>query len=265
MTCQDLDDALLDMARGTTLGPGSAAAVESHVEHCRRCAARLARERELTAGLRALAASTAAEAGSADLEQRLMRAFAELHPAHAAPARPATMHRWLAAAAAAVVIVGAGALGVVLLREPEQVTPRSKGLGQQSPRVPSSIPGGNQAGNANGSNPQVAAPVVAHDVTPQRVDPKPPRPPRRRTADAPEAATMEGFVALPAAAGLPDLESGRIIRIDVPVASLPAYGVEVIPDLRRSEVEADLLVGQDGQPRAIRLVTVNSGNSRSRE
>ena len=259
MTCQDLDDALLDLARGTSLGPGTVAAVESHVEHCAKCAARLARERELTAGLRALAASTVSEAGSPHLEQRLLRAFAELHPTHAAEPRRASARGWLTAAAAALVLAGAGALGVTLLRGPEPVVPTSNGVAQHSPAVPPSTPGA----TAIGSNPAVAAPVT-DDATPPPADPRAPRRPRKPAADGPEPATMEGFVALPAAAGLPELESGRIIRIDLPVASLPAYGVDVIPDLRRPDVEADLLVGQDGQPRAIRLVTVNS-NSRSRE
>ena len=264
MTCQDLDDALLDVARGTTLGPGSAAAIDSHVEHCGKCTARLARERELTAGLRALAASTSDEAGSPHLEQQLMRAFAELHPSHAAQPRSASTRGWLAAAAVAVVVVGAGALGVALLRGPEPVVPASNTVAQQPPAVPVSGPDGNSDGASVASNPGAAAPVIPHHATPQHADSRPPRPPRKPAAEGPEPATMEGFVALPAAAGLPDFESGRIIRIDLPVASLPAYGVEVIPDLRRSEVEADLLVGQDGQPRAIRLVTVSS-NSRSRE
>ena len=264
MTCQDLDDALLDLARGTTLGPGSAAAIESHVEHCDKCTARLARERELTAGLRALAASAANEAGSPYLEQQLMRAFAELHPAHGAEPVSTSPRGWLAAAAAAVVVVGAGALGVALLRGPEPVVPASNTVAQQPAAVLASGPGGNSEGASVGSNPGAAAPVIPHHATPQQADSRPPRSPRKPAAERPEPATMEGFVALPAAAGLPDFESGRIIRIDLPVASLPAYGVEVIPDLRRSDVEADLLVGQDGQPRAIRLVTVSS-NSRSRE
>ena len=257
MTCQDLDDALLDLARGTTLGPGSVAAVESHVEHCVKCAARLARERELTAGLRALAASTVSQAGSPHLEQQLLRAFAELHPTHATEPRRASTRGWLTVAAAAVVLAGAGALVVAILRGPEPVVPAS--VAQHSPAVPPSTPGR----TAIGSNPAVTAPIT-DDATQPPADPRPPRRPRKPAADGPEPATMEGFVALPAAAGLPELESGRIIRIDLPVASLPAYGVEVIPDLRRPEVEADLLVGQDGQPRAIRLVTVSS-NSRSRE
>jgi hypothetical protein len=64
-----------------------------------------------------------------------------------------------------------------------------------------------------------------------------------------------GFVALPGAAGLPDFESGEIVRMEIPVTSLPTYGIEILPDAQGSPVEADLLVGQDGQARAIRLVT----------
>ena len=71
---------------------------------------------------------------------------------------------------------------------------------------------------------------------------------------------MEGFIVLPAAVGLPAFESGQIVRIDVPVASLPAYGVPLIPDAATREIEADVLIGQDGQPRAIRLVSGDEGS-----
>jgi hypothetical protein len=60
------------------------------------------------------------------------------------------------------------------------------------------------------------------------------------------------FVALPTAASLPELESGRIVRVELPVSALPAYGLAIIADTRGA-IEADLLVGQDGVPRAIRL------------
>jgi hypothetical protein len=72
------------------------------------------------------------------------------------------------------------------------------------------------------------------------------------------------FMPIPSAAGLPALESGRIIRMELPMSALPAYGVEVVPAGLRSSVEADLLVGQDGQARAIRLVT-SQQESRSRQ
>jgi hypothetical protein len=74
----------------------------------------------------------------------------------------------------------------------------------------------------------------------------------------------EGFVALPSAAGLPDFESGEIVRMEIPLTSLPAYGIDIVPDAERSPVEADLLVGQDGQARAIRLVTKAAHESKGR-
>lgn len=80
--------------------------------------------------------------------------------------------------------------------------------------------------------------------------------PSSRTPASSQAgrAPLDGFIPLPAAAGLPAFESGQIVRIHVPVASLPAYGVEIIPDAPAAAVQADVLVGQDGLPRAIRLV-----------
>jgi hypothetical protein len=262
MTCRDLDDALLDVARGTAAGPGSVAAVESHVEYCARCAARLSRERELTAGLRALAASTASEEGSPDLGPQLMQAFAQLHPPQEATG--SRTRRWIAAAAAVAVVAGAAALSVVVQREPAPVESAGQDVALAAPPVSAAPPGGNVSDAAVRTNADAAAPLSVRDSTSPSTGTPPRQGSRKSAAAGQESPSMEGFVALPTAAGLPALESGRIIRIDLPVASLPAYGVEVIPDAQRPEVEADLLVGQDGQPRAIRLVTVSS-NSRSRE
>jgi hypothetical protein len=67
----------------------------------------------------------------------------------------------------------------------------------------------------------------------------------------------QGFVAVPAAAGLPQFESGVIVRMSLPVAALPSYGVDISPASSDQPVEADVLVGQDGRARAIRLVNIS--------
>jgi hypothetical protein len=69
-----------------------------------------------------------------------------------------------------------------------------------------------------------------------------------------------GFVAIPGTALLPPLESGAIVRVELPITELPAYGIPIVPEMGASVVEADLLVAQDGQARAIRLV--NDSHSR---
>src|SRR5215203_2869406 len=77
----------------------------------------------------------------------------------------------------------------------------------------------------------------------------------RATVPASRGAVIHpsGFVTPPSAYGLPEIESASIIRIQVPLSALPAYGLTA-PDALTDSIEAELLVAQDGQPRAIRLV-----------
>jgi hypothetical protein len=65
----------------------------------------------------------------------------------------------------------------------------------------------------------------------------------------------DGFVSVPQAAALPDIESASIVRVSLPVAALPVYGVAIASGLTTESVQAELLVAQDGTARAIRLVT----------
>jgi hypothetical protein len=62
-----------------------------------------------------------------------------------------------------------------------------------------------------------------------------------------------GFVSLPGAASLPPFESGAIVRIALPVSALPSYGIQIGPDFESERIDVDLLVAQDGIPRAIRF------------
>jgi len=74
-------------------------------------------------------------------------------------------------------------------------------------------------------------------------------------ADSSAAAVADdvsGFVPWPGASTLPPFESGALVRIDLPVSALPALGFA--PPSRGTSVQADVIVGQDGMARAIRLV-----------
>ena len=68
-----------------------------------------------------------------------------------------------------------------------------------------------------------------------------------------ETIVPAGFVGLPGAASLPPFESGAIVRIALPVAALPSYGIQIVPDFESERIDVDLLVAQDGIPRAIRF------------
>jgi hypothetical protein len=61
------------------------------------------------------------------------------------------------------------------------------------------------------------------------------------------------FVIVPTAVGLPPMESGTLVRVNLPVAELPSLGVAP-PAGPAATVTADLIVAQDGLPRAVRVV-----------
>jgi len=69
---------------------------------------------------------------------------------------------------------------------------------------------------------------------------------------APSASAETAFVVLPGADALPRLESGRVIRIEIPESALSSVGLW--PPAHGGAVQADVLVGQDGLARAVRLV-----------
>jgi hypothetical protein len=247
MKCHSLRDAIVEMARGEGAGPSTVAAVESHLEHCAACAARLERERWLSQGLRALSAAAPA-APSEALSRRLLDAFAERQLAQSAVARVVssrTGNGWQRAAAAVLVAAGGVLLWSTMSNEPETDKPRDVFAAVAEIRTPEA--------NQPAPSVQPAADVRRGSAT----APASQRPRRSRQRGFPAVVRPVGFVALPGASGLPDFESGEIVRIEIPVTSLPSYGIEILPDAQGSPVEADVLMGQDGQARAIRLVTTS--------
>lgn len=255
MTCQQLEHAIVDYARGMATGAGTSAAIESHVERCAACAARLVRERELTRGLRAIAGERASEVASATLESRLMAAFAAQHGGSTPQANGGLRTAWLARAAAVAVLAtgGAVALAVYSGHPADSVAP-----GHEIQGPPQAAPAPSPHGE-----PPPAVTVPSRTTTPTALE-APRRTTSRRAPRTPAAPvlSLDDFIALPAAAGLPDLESGRVVRVDLPLAALPSLGFEVVPGAPAAEVRADVLVGQDGQARAIRFVTDEESNRR---
>ena len=98
-------------------------------------------------------------------------------------------------------------------------------------------PGGaGRYGTPPGGDPALHGPLSS-SLRGARLDPQPP----------------SEFVMVPGAAALPPMESGTLVRVDVPVSMLPSLGVTP-PASPVARVRADLIVGQDGLTRAVRLV-----------
>jgi hypothetical protein len=272
MSCHDYEADIVDLARGVeTDGPRGAAA-RAHMESCPCCAARFEQERQLTAGLRALAERACDVEPDDEGERRVLEMFAarqETLPDAGRAGIGQGSFAWLAAAAALALTVGA-AWGVVRWRSAGlQVPVATVAGGVAQPVVDSAsrgdAPTGPRTPAARSATPPTTsaaaseASAVRATAASGSASPAAPRgaAPQREVTDS-----VDQFVALPATENLPGLESGLIVRVELPVSSLPAYGLPIVPDVRQAPVEADVLVGQDGQPRAIRLVSMQTVSRR---
>jgi hypothetical protein len=240
--------------------------LRGHLAACAGCAARFAREQRLTAALEEVADSAPQPSRSDAIEAELLRAFAAQHAAGsrgAAPRRPPLVARtawgWLAAAAALVLAVVVWR-GTASWRSPDAAGP-----------APAALATG--PAEALAATSPAAAPALPRDEATVAGTPRDARPragpgragaakgPAEPAAPADDDGVLR-FVSLPTAIGLPALESGRIVRVQLATAMLPAYGFDVVPGSESGVVEADVLVGQDDQPRAIRFVNLKTDSRR---
>ncbi|HEY4363909.1 MAG TPA: hypothetical protein VGN17_23270 [Bryobacteraceae bacterium] len=68
------------------------------------------------------------------------------------------------------------------------------------------------------------------------------------------------FIPIPYVAPLDPYERAEVVRMDLPVSALIAAGMQIDADDAGASVQADVLVGQDGRPRAVRLVSISNFN-----
>jgi hypothetical protein len=266
MTCEEYEADIVDLARGARPSVEVEARLRGHLDACAGCAARFARERRLTAALRKVADSAPEPSRSEAIEAQLLRAFAGQHAAgsrQASSPRPpvATRAAWGWLAAAAVLVLAsvlwratdpwrspdaAGPAPAEMAAAPAEAPPLAPPVAQPAPR-----------------RAEASIPASPREVSPQAPPDRPRAPwgPAQPAALAGDDGVLR-FVSLPTAVGLPEFESGRIVRVELATAMLPAYGFDVVPDSESGVVEADVLVGQDGQPRAIRFVNLKTDSRR---
>jgi hypothetical protein len=254
MSCRDYEDALLDLARGV-LASRDEALLRAHLAQCGPCAARLVREKALTSDLRTLAGATADLRPSASMEARLLAEYQRFRPEQALAAPAAAMsissgargpgwtawRPWLAAAAAVSIVVGGAA---AWRAHSVSVRPGALGVQRQTLATAREAPPALPAPAADGERFQGFEAAPTADGAPGR------RPAPRRLA---RGAARAEFVAWPGARALPAFESGQLVRTELPVSVVPLLGlrVEALPE--GGTVAADVIVGQDGMPRAVRL------------
>ena len=257
-------------------------AASEHLAACPRCSAQLDRERCLTASLAALAGSMgnsgALAAVPAAMEDRLRAAFREhwreapndlrLRSAFEPPARSRSL--WAAAAAAIVVV----SLGVMLLDwnppgtiespagsaslAPSQGSTTTTGIAEPMPGASASNPSAPQSVPTAVRRPlDVPLPQEAGEAREVVSVGKPPALPSPGSAQAarqrPPQLRSE-FVPLYYGGDPQLLGAGQIWRVEMPRGALQSVGVPVVEESRAGRIQVDILLGEDGIARAIRLV-----------
>lgn len=259
MKCDGFEAVINDLAKSVIMDAALRDEALSHSASCPRCAMRHADERELTAGLKALAVASAAEA-SARVEASLLAAFREQHAALpvSIESRRAT-HRLLyvaAGIAAVVAIVLLFSLTISRTRvsnkaeEAEQaiVNPTAPDQHQQPNPKPTESP--ISADQKLAVHKSAAIGAVSGRVR------KPAE--SKREADPAgesnvEAEIVTDFFPL-INRGTGQVDSGQVVRVELPRSALMSFGLPMNMDRADERIKADVVVGNDGLARAIRFV-----------
>lgn len=250
MNCVNFEAVVVDLARGQMMDAGAREGGLAHARECARCGARLAAEQRLTTGMRALAASDEAAGAPVALEATLRAAFRQQVARPAAGALTRRFPVWPLVAAAGILV----ALGLIInswIRQPPSPRPRVEVSG---PPAPAPSP----------TREEPTPPELAESRRPPRVRRSARRPgdaarrlnpaPMADEAEVGEVEVATGFLPLIYDGLLPPLESGQVIRVEVPRFALISYGLPLNAERADEPIKADVLLGQDGLARAIRLV-----------
>jgi hypothetical protein len=76
----------------------------------------------------------------------------------------------------------------------------------------------------------------------------------RRATHKAHPVLISNFISLPGTEGLPVPAEPSIVRVQIRKGDLQSYGIEVPPSVAAEMIHADFFLGEDGVPRAIRLV-----------
>jgi hypothetical protein len=286
MNCLEFESQVGILARGALADARTRDAAEAHGQSCDACAARLADERALSVGLRALAAGMKTAEAPARVETALLAACRaraasaaegssdtaagrEVVPVSGhAPARRWSWAKTFAAASMAA----AASLALFLLVRPDAAPQHAPVQRAMIEPPPGSNGGGPSAVVQNSSSESVegAEPSPAPEIVRERA-PRPASAPRARATNAAyetsrgpsrpaqasdtraqEVATE--FIPLVNAGPYTQAEEGHLVRVELPRSALASFGLPVSAEASGGSVKADVLMGQDGVARAIRFV-----------
>jgi hypothetical protein len=227
MTCREFDEAVHDFVRMDLLDVNVREAVLEHAAHCELCSQRMADAAALVEAAEAMGKSAQAERAPAHVEASVLAAYRNHH-------RRASWRRsWEWASV--------GAAAAVLLIFLWTVVGRSKGP-SVSPAPKKDV--ASQTGEPQEVKAQVAPQTVAGSVA---ITPG-------EDAAASETYAASDFVPVPFTGAISADDLGMIVRVQLTRSSLAQLGYPVAETPDEDLILADVLVGEDGWPRGVKVV-----------
>jgi hypothetical protein len=223
MKCGEFAAIVHDLASQRELDPSLAAIAREHAQNCPSCGLRLAEAQNLAKLLQTASAEGRRLEAPPALETSLLNAFRRETAArgHAA-GRGKFGWRLAAAWAGAGVVLAACVLVVLVSRAPDRGAPTA----------------------VRGSAAAPAATVVQAAANESAESPVP----------SSQSSLTSGFVPVPYAGSLGPGGAAVIVRVRLPRSSLAELGYPVNEIPSQGTVQADLVLGEDGWPRAVRIV-----------
>jgi hypothetical protein len=229
MTCREFDEAVHGFVRMELLDMSLREAAIEHAAHCGNCARRMGEAGTLAEVTEAAAASARELRAPPGLEAAVLSAFRNQRWR-----RHATLWRafeWAAAGAAAAMLVAV--LWTSSTRSKVQPSPvPRKDVSSQS-KLPLDAQG-----------PASSQPDETGQATELEAS----------TGDAGETYSVSDFVPVPFTDGMGPEDPGMVVRVQLTRASLAELGYPVAEAPDEDLIRADVLVGEDGWPRGVRLV-----------
>ena len=286
MNCTEFEGLINDLACDNLMSVTKRAQAWAHKEDCVRCAARLAEERLLTERLR-LVANADLKQTPARVKTVLLAAFAQQlggaaspgdeslsqapvgSPESSVPApKPASSRsRWVWAAAA-LILIGTIMMARLLSSSTSVGTPEAPVISAQHSGDPGAAPRDQQpeptALSQNGTQPpETPLPKTGPDNSVTTVNGRGPSPARhghkplnavRDQIAGNRNEVVTDYIPLTYMSNATALDSGLVVRVQEPRSTLISMGLPMNVESSKELVKADVVVGDDGVARAIRLV-----------
>jgi len=227
MTCREFDEVVHGFVRMELLDVNVREAALEHAAHCELCSERMLDAAALADASELMGNTVRGEQTPGHVEASLLAAFRSHH-------RQASWRRTLEWASV-------GAAAAVLLIFLWTVVGRPKGQTQTSPKK----------GVSSQSRERLDAKVIASPVQDESA--------QDAEVEIPDTSTSEAFVAsdfvpVPFTAGIAADDPGMVVRVQLTRASLSELGYPIAETPDEDLILADVLVGEDGWPRAVKLV-----------